>query len=445
MSDPNMQPNMQPRVALPTSMRYSLQSVDAVPSTATLRRFDANNGASFSPDGANEIRIPVQSNGFLDVNKHYLYMTIKNDDDANCHLQGNIGCVIEQLRIESQGVELERIDRYNLMNAHAPAWNGSLNKSVCMNSVLSGGPEPTGNEKIFTVQGPAIATVTSRNFTLALNLSGFLSHHHNKALPQGIAQFEIIIRLQDAVTALKGNGTTPKYTITNPRFYCPVYTIDSAAAMDEYKAGIMKFGGINWTGDTYKTYINSLTDTTGTQVLQINDRSTSLLSLISFIRKTDLIAAKNNNGLGCATLHGVDKYHYQIGGVNYPQSGIDVSVTTDGQNLGRVYNEGLKAFASDGYPYAESLITLDKFKQNSAAGAADGADSSMACVAVDLKRFDDQRLSLVGLNTAQNSVPNTLEITINATNLEGASDVTTYAKCEAEYFMDPTGRLSVAF
>ena len=119
----------QPREALPVSMRYALQSVDAVPSTATLRRFDANNGASFSPAGANEIRIPVQSqNGFLDVNKHYLYVTITNNDDAACALQGNIGCIIEQLRIESQGVELERIDRYNVLNTHAPFWNGSLNK-----------------------------------------------------------------------------------------------------------------------------------------------------------------------------------------------------------------------------------------------------------------------------------------------------------------------------
>ena len=42
MSEPM---NNQPREALPSSMRYALQSVDAVPSTLTLRRFDANNGA----------------------------------------------------------------------------------------------------------------------------------------------------------------------------------------------------------------------------------------------------------------------------------------------------------------------------------------------------------------------------------------------------------------
>ena len=370
-------------------------------------------------------------------------MTIQNNDDAVAALQGNIGCIIEQLRIESQGVELERIDRYNVLNVHEPYWNGSLNKSVCMNSVLSGGPEPTGDGKIFSITSPTIAAGATKNLTLALNLSGFLSHHHNKALPQGIAQFEIIIRLQDAVTALKGNGTTPKYTITNPRFYCPVYTIDDAGIMNQYRQ-MVGARGVNWTGDTYKTYINALTDTSSTQVLQINDRSSSLLSLISFVRTTANIAAKNNNGLACSTIKGVTKYHYQIGGVNYPQSGIDVSVDADGQNIGRIFNEGLKAFASDGFAYGESLITAAKFVKTSAAGAADGADASMACVAVDLKRFDDNRLSLVGLNTARNSVPNTLEITTAAGDLEGASDLTTYAKCEAEYFMAPDGRLSVA-
>ena len=432
----------QPREALPMSMRYALQSVDAVPSTLTLRRFDANNGASWTPSGANEIRIPVQADGFLDVNKHYLYMTITNNDDAATALQGNIGCVIEQLRIESQGVELERIDRYNLLNNNAPFWNGSLNKAVCMNSALSGGAEPTGDAKVFSAGGVSITNAHSKNLVLALELSGFLSHHHNKALPQGIAQFEIIIRLQDAVTALKGNGSAPAYTITNPRFYCPVYTIDDAGIMNQYRQ-MVGARGVNWTGDTYKTYINSITDSAGTQVLQINDRSSSLLSLISFIRKADLIAAKNNNGLACTTVKGVDKYHYQIGGVNYPQSGVDVAIGANGLNIGRIYNEGLKAFASDGFPYGESLITAVKFVKTSADGAADGADSSCSCVAVDLKRFDDNRLSLVGLNTARNSVPNTLEL-LTSTDLEGASDVTTYAKCEAEYFMAPDGRISVA-
>ena len=43
-----------------------------------------------------------------------------------------------------------------------------------------------------------------------------------------------------------------------------------------------------------------------------------------------------------------------------------------------------------------------------------------------------------------NSVPNTIELSVDAGALEGVSDMTTYAKVEAEFFMAPDGRLSVA-
>ena len=103
------------RDALPASMRYSYSAVDSVASSLTLRRFDANNGNKFNHTGSNEIRIPVQTDGFLDTKKHYLQFQINNLGDATCVLEGNAACVIAELRIESQGIELERISRYNLL------------------------------------------------------------------------------------------------------------------------------------------------------------------------------------------------------------------------------------------------------------------------------------------------------------------------------------------
>ena len=49
------------------------------------------------------------------------------------------------------------------------------------------------------------------------------------------------------------------------------------------------------------------------------------------------------------------------------------AVSPQRQGRGRVYNEGLKSFASDGYAYGESLIDNAKFKQNSGTNA--GPDS----------------------------------------------------------------------
>ena len=70
----------QTREALPSSMRYALGNADAIPSSTIERMFLASNGASFSPTGSNEIRIPVQAGeGFLDTAKHYLFFTITNN------------------------------------------------------------------------------------------------------------------------------------------------------------------------------------------------------------------------------------------------------------------------------------------------------------------------------------------------------------------------------
>ena len=71
-----------------------------------------------------------------------------------------------------------------------------------------------------------------------------------------------------------------------------------------------------------------------------------------------------------------------------------------------------------------------------------GTESPNAVVCVDLRRFDDERLSYVGLNTAKNASPNTLEIVGDAGfNYNATSN--TYAICEAEYTMGTQGQLSV--
>jgi len=437
------------RDALPASMRYSFSAVDSVPSSLTLRRFDANNGNKFNPSGANEIRIPVQTDGFLDTKKHYLQFQITNLADANTNLEGDSACIINELRIESQGIELERISRYNLLNLHHNANNSSVS-DVCKRSCETGGAEPTGDATIFTVAGQQLASTgnagASETFILPLQLSGFLMNRYGKALPQGIAQFEIIIRLEDAVVAMKGNPTTATYEVNNPVFYCPAYNINDNGIMNTYRSLISQ-RGVNWLGNTYKTYINSLADASITNTgFQINDRSSSLLAFITLIRTTANLSAKNSHSLGSSTLLGITNYRYKIGGVNYPpdQISIQSKAGTDDVNVGRVFNEQLKAFAENGFVYAESLVDRTRLLKSSADGAGNGAQCACSGLCIDLKRFDDDRLTLVGLNTAMNSVPNTIELSVDAGDLEGASDMTTYAKVEAEYFMAPDGRLSVA-
>jgi hypothetical protein len=113
------------KVSVPKSLMYGMNSVTAVSGSTVLRQFAASNGNSFNV-ATNEIRIPVNAgNGFLLGEKSYLAFTITNDNDvaavdangaagavvSNLTLDSDAFCWCDQLRVESQGLVLERLDR----------------------------------------------------------------------------------------------------------------------------------------------------------------------------------------------------------------------------------------------------------------------------------------------------------------------------------------------
>ena len=149
--------------------------------------------------------------------------------------------------------------------------------------------------------------------------------------------------------------------------------------------------------------------------------------------------------LSSSCITGVSQYHYKIGGMNYPQVPVDVVDATNGINICRLYDQAVKSFADPGYSHSESLVSQARVVLAYPALDSDktaGTDSPNAVVAVDLRRFDDERLSYVGLNTAKNASPNTLEIVGDA-GLDYTATTNTYAICEAEYTMGVNGQLRV--
>ena len=430
----------QTREALPSSMRYALGNADAIPSSTTERMFSANNGNSFSPTGSNEIRIPVQaSEGFLDTAKHYLFFTITNGSAAAKFLDGDISAIIDQVRITSQGVELERLDDYALLHNYKRLYNQSYTERE-MRNAKSGGPTAAVDN---VVVGAQITNAHTANFCVQLD-SGFLLGHHKKALPMGMAEFEIVIRLNAGTTALVSVADAANiYTITNPRFYCPVYKIEDMNVLNQYKM-LASQRGISWSGDTNKLYMGSLADGgAGTRTIQINDRSLSLKSLITMIRPAASVGTQALT-LSSSCITGVSQYHYKIGGLNYPQVPVDVDDATNGINICRLYDQAVKSFADPGYAHSESLVSQARVIKAypALADLTAGTDSPNAVIAVDLRRFDDERLSYVGLNTAKNASPNTLEIVGDA-GMNYTSTTNTYAICEAEYTMGVNGQLRV--
>ncbi len=438
----NVEQVAQTREALPSSMRYALGNADAIPSSTTERMFAANNGNSFSPTTTNEIRIPVQSGeGFLDTAKHYLFFTITNNGTtAASRLDGDISSIINQVRIESQGVELERLDDYAYYHNLHSLWNASYTDRELRNG-KAGGPTPAVDG---ATTGFELAAAAVGNFCVQLD-SGFLMGHHKKALPMGMAEFTIVIRLNTAAVALvaHANAAAHAYTITNPRFYCPVYKIEDMNVLNQYKM-LASQRGISWSGDTNKLYMGSLTTAAGKQTIQINDRSLSLKGLITGKRPSASYQNVRAYTNSASNLTGIDQYQYQIAGLNYPQVPVDIVIADAATNIGRAYDQCLKTFAAPGFAHSEPLVNRAKFtKADPGASVAlgEGTAAGQGVVCIDLRRFDDERLSYVGLNTAKNASPNILEITAGTGMV--SSTTNTYAICEAEYTMSSNGSLSV--
>lgn len=414
---------------LPTSMSYALRKVPAVQSSCILRSFGASNGTTFN-NSTNEIRIPVNCDGFLDGSKSYLYFTI-NNSGANSAAMDPYGlCWCDQIRIEANGQVLERVERYGVYDALRRRWTDGQ-PSITKQTAIAGGPDVGAN--ILSNTGRTLATTETLSLAMDLKL-GFLNSHHSRAVPKG-ASFDIVIRVNSTLAECFDYTTgATAFSIDNPRFYAPVYQVEDAQVMDDYSAALME-RGISWSGDSVKSYVNSTTAGAGTKTLQINDRSNSLKGLITILRDDTTRASATSNSVGHSTVEGVTQVRTSIAGRNYPPDNISVQTVATDVDISRLYTECSKVLAPEGKHECESAVVFAAFAGTTPA-------SAQGVIAVDLKKFDDDKLMMVGLNTAANNSPSTIELTTDANAL--ACEAVTYALAEAVWTLDGRGQLSVS-
>jgi hypothetical protein len=449
--------------SLPRSMRYARTGTNAVEADCTLRRWDSVNGSSnFSNGGANEIRIKISAgNSFLDGNKHYLYFKVQGAT-AGMFVDGHAGSFFDRVTIESNGQLLERLDRYalysNLKKFYCEGENREINKS----NVNAGGSPliwQSGDAHVADSQievclgslGANIATGHSKIFCIELE-SGLLKNHHEKAIPMGASELDLVLRVKQndgAIVAVAGDA--PTWTIDTPRFYAPCYQVLNGDVLSAYRE-MMSQTGILIGGDTAKTYVNSISNgASDSQVVQINDRSLSCKALVSILRAGTADSTKqiySNTGFQLGDGTGtISKYEYKINGESFPRGGVNLTLATDGKDCGRAFEEAVKAMARHGETYSHSAVTLTQFSGSllNTYTAADPIANSVTkgIMAVDLKKFSDDSLRMVGLNTAQNSSPNVLEISKSAF-AAGDKEIVTFSLIEAFWSVSPTGTWSVA-
>ena len=466
---------------LPVSMRYAMTSVPAVEASSTLARFDSSNGNSgFASGGADQIRIRVKADGFLDSSKHYLFFTV-NTTTAGANIDGDANSFFDRLTIESNGTLIEQIDRYALYSGIKRNWDSDnvelikacgesggdyLKTKQALGAFALAGADTAAAVKVasdaflaasnglaletaLSNLGNGLGAAESKNFAIQLN-SGMLKNTFEKALPDGLNEFEIILRLKAATGAVVGTGAGANdYTIDNPRLYCPVYKIENGDVMASYR-NVIASQGASWIGQTAKTYINSMANSANKQIFQINDRSQSLCALVSAIRDNDadtvrLDYSNTATAVNFATGH-VQSYVYKLMGQNFPQSEIEMNLSANGLNVSRAVEESMKAWARAGHKYSNCNVTLNQFTsiKNAYTSLVNSGsnDAGKGLVSVDLKVFDQKELRMKGINTAMSGAPGTLEISMSAAP-GGIKDITTYALIEAVYVVNPNGSMAV--
>lgn len=474
---------------LPKSMRYGLTSATAVSANCKLSKFTSNNGSSFTPTGANEIRIRIKADGFMDVSKHYLEFTLTTAAAAS-FVDTHAGSFFDRVTIESNGAIIEQLNSYGLYNAIRQNYNQSLDDVLKTNVQAGAGKlgataavgafadvsgadvaalitsintqsaafEAATNGLNLNVNKSALGKSLAQNDAIKFQIqleSGLLKNHHEKALPDGLSEIELVLRLAANNQAIIAAAGAPTWTVSEPAFYCPVYMIQNADVMASYR-NVIASEGVMISGTTAKTYINSIPNTATTHTLQINDRSLSCLGLVTALRSgvADSTLAIYSNGsfgiTGTADVQHARSYKYMIGGVNYPQTDIKINPDPTATNLGRMQEESLKVLAKHGAKYSNSMVSLEQLTGALAETYASTVDTGAftaprALVSVSLKKFSDDGLRMIGLNTSQNSSPNVLELDVGtAFGIAEGVNATTFSVCEAFYQMDGMGGLTVA-
>lgn len=441
--------------SLPMSMRYTITGADAIPSRTRLSRFDATS-STYASNSNNKILIPVQADGFLDTTKSYLYVKVqsKHTDAGSvaCNFDGNVASIIEKVEISVAGSsgKVETLDRYNLYHLYNQVWNSGV-EDITYQQAVNGGSAPalewTALGAQLEVAGGVAAAVNNADFAiLAIKLnSGFLNSYFNKALPQGLPQFTIEITLASGTTAFVygANNANLNYEVSEARFYAPVYQILDENVMGAYTRQITSSPTM-WVAQSYSTIINVLAAIGSKQTLQLNASFRSLNGMITLLRPSGNMNNKEKNILTATNITKVVSYLYRIGGQQYPQDNLDItSITTQtaGLNISRAYMEASKTLAPHGKTHAHSTaVSKTRFCAADAAGAAVGAGS----LCINLTRFSDDRLVNLGLNTAGNSAPSTLEVDCGG-SAPAPQDATTFCLYDCVWVMNPNGMIERSF
>ena len=443
--------------ALPNAVKYSQLMPKAVAGRGSMRKFQSSNGNIYN-QGANIIRIDVNADvgAFLDGQHGELEFKISSSNKTTNEVMsidtGGWG-FIQRLRIEADGIELERIDNYNLLTTKLFQYQSSKSHLLQTNTsqatganLIGSGNDPSASQYLENWNTQKCATTfagntTASDKTLCVPLvSGFLSNTGNKYIPLGSSRgFTIEITLATPNSFLSA-ATDCEYQISAVSYNAPIVYITGNEFLSNWNNVLSNVGGVAWSGHTFKNYVSTITSGAGEKIVNINDRSRSLKSIISVLRTQANVNVRTHFGLGNSTLAVPSSYNYRIGDLTLPPSRVNMTVGAgqEGVNVAKAFNEVQKALGQMNSLNAGGLVSLTNYQ---------GIDTAITDIGTGMYGLDceaylsDAGISSSGIDTASNGLQVSFEL--SATPVADCR-VDTFCMIDAIYHLDESGSFSVS-
>tara|TARA_R100000773_G_C4221286_1_gene120371 strand:+ start:7644 stop:9131 length:1488 start_codon:yes stop_codon:yes gene_type:complete len=492
------------RVA-PRNVMYENQLPLAIASKSQRRIFFPEGPAAFSYQGgakSNIIRIPINADSMLDAQNSYLQFTLKNNSGANT-IGTDIGVpIIERLRIESAGVTLEDIQSYNKLyggvllpcQASLGAVKDATLTQMGLSSTINGlsavsaftahnattlvnggqaiGATNGGNEaaNIVTAVSEAINALRTQAGGLnARTQTSFLGSHQkndeigagakkvfnvplvsallnlDKYLPLVFMNAGLVLELHLSLPNSVGvcsAGADNDWDVEDVRYIA--HLIDLEREFYDRLRMVMETSGTNLqlTGTTFRSFRQTEPgNATAPYNINIPARIKSIKSIFFTHTINSERYAQQRFGIGCALSNGVSEYQFRVGPMLYPSTSVKVNLN----NKGEAYQELRKAFGNiNDYQHGGALIDDSTYYSvANQVGAQAGEVPRLTPYALDFESFPRTALEN-GINTADRSLPITLEIKREHTGNGGAVDVDVFVMCDAVFYVNTDGSVSVS-
>ena len=442
------------RVA-PSQINYDNQLPIAISSKSQRREFFPEGGSIYGPNGGgkpNIVRIPINADSMLDCQNSYLkFELVTKTNTCGLDLPQSF---IKRLRILSGGTVLEDIDQYGRLYAGV-LLPSQGNLSTLKNSQITGGQynsADAGDANHMSMVYPASSTVAlGSTITMSIQLaSGLLNL--DKYVPLVLMNAGFTIELEFDVAGSIGISHTAQQPWVLQNFRYVAHLIDLERDFYDRLRMVMEGSGgvLQLAGQTFRHYSGQFATGLTNASINIPARVKSIKSIL--FRNTveaDISGgtAETNYGISTSPTRGITEFQFRVGAVSYPPNSVKCGTGTNGAtisavNRGESYLELEKAFGhlsnhKEGSWYLDGR-TYCRSTNAKVAGA------SVACYSIYGLDFESFNRSAIenGVNTADRSLPITLELTSTVVALDTTVDV--WCLCDAIFYVNLDGTCSVS-